>query len=268
MLSLLSMQFQKKILDRYTTNKRDLPRRDTFDQYKVLISETMLQQTQVERVIPKYLAFLGMFPTLHSLAEAPKEALLFARSWLGFNSRVLRLQTSARILLEKYDGILPRERETLLLLPGIWSYTSCSLLVFTYNIPAPVIDTNIRRILIYELALPEDISQKQLEKIALDSIPPWRANDRHNALMDYGTYVLTSKKTGIKPLSKQSRFVWSRRQVRGNIIKHLLTHGPTLRTVLENHYPHEENDAIIDQMIHDQLIQINLGVVSIATSYY
>lgn len=257
------MDFQHKILDRYATHKRILPRRDTFDQYKVLVSETMLQQTQVDRVIPKFERFLTTFPTLLDLATAPKELLLTHGSWLWFNSRALRLQMCARVLLEQHQGILPREREILLELPGVWPYTSCSLLAFTYNIPVPVIDTNIRRVYIHELHLPESISTKELEQIALQHIPVDHSNDRHNALMDYWATILTSKKTGIKPVSKQSRFEWSRRQIRGKLLKHLLAHGPTAYTVLELTYPHDDFYEIVDQMKREQLIHHRKGIISI-----
>ncbi len=248
------MSFQKKILDRYTLHKRLLPRRDTFDQYKVLVSETMLQQTQVERVIPKFNAFMHTFPTLDSLAQAPKELLLRHRSGLWFNSRALRLQACAKQLLEQHGWVLPHDREILQTLPGIWPYTSWALLAFTYNLPVPVIDTNIRRIFIHELHLPEDISTIQLEQVAIQHIPEWGANDWYNALMDYGSSVLTSKKTGIKPISKQSRFVWSRRQIRGKILKHLLNHWPTATTVLANLYPHDAFDEIVEQMRTEHLV--------------
>jgi A/G-specific adenine glycosylase len=203
------------------------------------------------------------FPTLQDLADAPKELLLRHRSWLWFNSRALRLQVCARQLIENHEGILPRDRETLLQLPGIGPYTSCSLLAFTYNLPAPVIDTNIRRIFIHELHLPESITIKELEIIALEAIPDWRSNDRHNALMDYGSQVLTSKKTGIKPVSKQSRFVWSRRQIRGKVLKHLLTHWPTAITTLEHLYPHDAFTEIIEQMKHEHLLNENKSILSI-----
>lgn len=255
------MTFQDKILHRYEQNKRDLPRRDTFSVYPVLVSETMLQQTQVDRVIPKFNAFMKTFPTLKSLSEAPRELLLAHWSWLWFNSRAIRLQACATILLEQYQWILPKDRTTLLTLPGIWSYTSCSLLAFVYNLPAPVIDTNIRRIYIHELGIPENTGKEAFESIVLHHIPEWRSNDRHNALMDYGSTVLTSKKTGIKPLSKQSRFAWSRRQVRWNVLKHILKHWPTARTILEREYPHEEFDIALWQLLKEWLVYENKSII-------
>lgn len=223
----------------------------------------MLQQTQVDRVIPKFQAFLATFPTLQDLAEAPKELLLSHRSWLWFNSRALRLQACARLLIERYAWILPRDRQTLVQLPGVGPYTSCALLAFTYNLPAPVIDTNIRRIYIHELQLSEKITPKELELIALTCIPLWRSNDWHNALMDYGSRVLTSKKTGIKPTSKQSPFEWSRRQIRGKILKHILTYWPTARTVLEQHYPHDAVFEIIEQLKTEHLLHEQKSIISL-----
>lgn len=96
-------RFQNKIFDRYATHKRDLPRRDTFDTYQVVVSEMMLQQTQVERVIPKYMAFLDALPTLHLLAQADKLHILKLRSGLGFNSRAIRLQLCAQKIIELYQ---------------------------------------------------------------------------------------------------------------------------------------------------------------------
>lgn len=255
------MTFQDKILHRYEQHKRILPRRDTFSLYPVLVSETMLQQTQVDRVIPKFTAFMDTFPTLDSLAQAPKELLLAHWSGLWFNSRAIRLQACAQLLIEKYQWVLPKEREMLLTLPGIWPYTSCSLLAFVYNLPAPVIDTNIRRIYIYELWIPENMDQADFEALVVEYIPEWRSNDRHNALMDYGATVLTSKKTGIKPLSKQSRFAWSRRQVRWNIIKHILTHWPTARTILEQTYPHDEFDLAVWQLLKEWLVHEKKSII-------
>lgn len=257
------IKLQTKVLDRYSIHKRELPRRDIFDTYKVLVSEIMLQQTQVDRVIPKYLAFLESFPDRESLAKAPKTLLLQHRSWLGFNSRALRLQQCAQKVLSDYDGILPRSRETLLTLPGIWAYSSCSLLAFAYNLPAPVIDTNIRRIFISEFSLPETITTKELETIAMACIPEGKSNDRYNALMDYGSLVLTANKTGIKPVSKQSSFHWSRRQIRGKILKHLLQHGSTDISNLAIQYPHAEFSSIIDEMILAWLLQKRDTKVSI-----
>lgn len=254
---------QKKILDRYAQHKRELPRRDTFDGYKVLVSEIMLQQTQVERVMPKFLRFIETLPSFETLAHIDKSTLLGLRSWLGFNSRALRLQRCAQILIDEHQGILPKTRQLLRTLPGIWSYTSWSLLAFTYNIAVPVVDTNIRRVYIAEFGLPETISPLALESVVLATIPDGRANDRYNALMDYGSTVLTVKKTGIKPLSKQSRFTWSRRQIRGKVLKHLVHHWPSAKKLLQSSYQHAQFSDIIEEMMEEWLITEKKGMLSI-----
>ena len=256
-------QFQHKILDRYRDNKRDLPRRDTFDGYKILLSEVMSQQTQVERVVNKYHLFLEELPSLEDLASVDKPTLFRLRSGLWFNSRAIRLQQTAQILLEQHDWTLPSDRDLLLDLPGIWPYTSASLLAFTYNIEVPVVDTNIRRVLIRELWMDADMSQKELEQIAQQCIPEWKSNDWHNALMDYGSLVATAKSTWIKPLSKQSKFEWSPRQTRWRILKHLIAHGPTSLSSLQNMYRHIKFNEIILWMARDGIIHLRWDEVSL-----
>lgn len=111
--------FQQTILDRYAQHRRDLPRRQTTNPYHIRISEIMLQQTQVDRVIPKYLNFLELFPTLQKLAHTDKPALLTARSGLGYNSRALNLQKAAQLIMNEYGGIVPNTVDQLKNLPGI-----------------------------------------------------------------------------------------------------------------------------------------------------
>lgn len=256
--------FQKHILDRYAVHKRDLPRRDVFDSYRVLVSEVMLQQTQVDRVIPKYLAFITALPTFRDLAEAEKKLLLELRSWLGFNSRVLRLQTCAQQVIERFGGMLPQTREELRSLPWIGAYSSASILAFAFNLPAPVIDTNIRRVLIHAYGLSEDVSLSDLETIALQSIPEGRSNDRHNALMDYGSAIATAQKTGIKPVSKQSKFEGSARQVRGGIVKRLVTYWATHKSVLEKRFAHPKFEQVVADLQKEWFISVSDDTVSLA----
>lgn len=246
---------QEKILWWYAEHKRTLPRRDTFNPYYVLVSEIMLQQTQVDRVCPKFEAFVEALPTVEALAAAPKDLLLTLRSWLGFNSRVLRLQRCAQEISERFGGEVPTNREDMISLPGIGPYTSASVLAFAYNLPVPVIDTNVRRVYIVELGLQEDVSTKELEEVALAVIPQWRANDRYNAVMDYGSLVLTAKKTGVKPLSKQWTFEGSPRQVRGKIVKHLVLHKTASLEELRSSSAHADFDTIILQLEKEGIIR-------------
>ncbi len=255
--------FQKKILDWYKLHKRDLPWRDNKDPYAVFVSEIMLQQTQVDRVIPKFLARMKVLPTINSLAKVEKQKLLLLRSWLGFNSRAIRLQTAAQEVVKRFGSRIPKTREELLTLPWIGPYTSSSILAFAYNLPAPVVDTNIRRVLMRELWINEELPKDKLEELALMCIPQGRSNDRHNALMDYGSLVATVAATWIKPLSKQSKFEWSPRQVRGKILRHLLAHGATSQNKLQTLFPHEKFVQVVEWMKKDGIITSKKNLISL-----
>lgn len=214
--------FQQKILDWYQKNQRQLPWRETDDPYHILVSEVMLQQTQVDRVIPKYQEFLRAFPTVQALARAGKQQLLHLWSGLGYNRRALLLQKTAQQIVEQHDGKVPDDAESLMQLPGIGPYIAHAILIFAFNKDVATIDTNIRRILIHEGLAAEQASQNELFAIARKLVPRGKSRIWHNALMDYGSLVLTSRKTKIRPLTAQSTFIGSNRYYRGQIIK-LLT---------------------------------------------
>ncbi len=249
------MNINKNILERYIQHGRKLPRRETQDPYKIHISEVMLQQTQVDRVIPYFYQWMKDFPDYEALARASKTSLLQHRSWLGFNSRALRLQECARKVVELYDGKLPQDRNQLLSLPWIWPYTSAAIMAFAWNLPVPVIDTNIRRVLIFLYKLPETISLKELEAFDKDIIPQGKSRDWHNALMDYGAMELTARKTKIRPLSRQSKFEGSDRQVRGWILKQLTKSStPLSLSTIQQEFSQKNIKKIIDDMISEWLI--------------
>lgn len=255
--------FQKKIMNRYKIHKRDLPWRDSFDPYRVLVSEVMSQQTQVERVVPKFHNFIQKLPKIHDLVYVERSILLGLRSGLWFNSRALRLQQTANVIYTEYDGEVPPARWALLQLPGIWPYTSASICAFAYNLPEPVVDTNIRRVLISELDLDKKISIMELESIASQCIPEGKSNDRHNALMDYGSLVATAKSTGIAPTSKQSKFKWSDREVRWRIIKQLVQWKTLNVKDAQKQFPKKTIQSIVTGMMKDWLIQQNGSILSI-----
>lgn len=248
------LTYQNKILNRREDNARDFPRRNNPHPYCVLVSETMLQQTQADRVVPKFLQFLDEVPTIQHLADSERKDLLRLRSWLGFNSRAMRLQQTAQLVVTNYNGLIPSDRETLHGFPWIGAYSSASIPAFAYNLSEPVVDTNIRRVMIHELWISDQLKPKQLEAIALQCIPEWRSRDWHNALMDYGALVATAKATGIKSLGKQSKFEWSRRQVRGNILKRLTKYGKTDIETLRIRFAHDEFDAVVEQMVQQELV--------------
>jgi A/G-specific adenine glycosylase len=260
--------FQKKILSYYTTEGRhDLPWRQTTNRYHVLVSEIMLQQTQVNRVIEKYTRWIQTFPTSESLANASLSQVLSAWSGLGYNSRGKRLQESAKIIVEKYKGIVPNNPEELLTLPGIGPYTARSVLIFADNAPLATVDTNIRRILIHEFNLPETISDKELFSLAEEVVPKNKSRDWHNALMDYGATLLTSKATGIKPKTKQSAFKDSKRYYRGQIIKVLTTEKKLSLAQAKKLFPDCKHDLkeIFETLRNEGLLEKNKNNYHIKT---
>ncbi len=249
-------ELQEKILSRYKLEWRDLPWRHTQDPYAIHISEVMSQQTQVDRVIPYRRRRMQDIPNYQALATISKSELLTYRSGLGFNSRALRLQECARVVVDLRDGYLPKNKSDLLTLPWIWPYTAGAICAFAYNQEEVVIDTNIRRVLLFLLELDEEIGIKELEKIAQELIPQGRSRDWHNALMDYGAVHLTARKTKIKSLGRQSKFEGSDRQVRGWILKQLTgkrAESLTLDQVLIE-FPQKNIKQIVEGMVKDGLV--------------
>lgn len=260
---------QNNILSRYKQYGRKLPRRKTVDPYAIHISEVMLQQTQVDRVVPYFHQRMKDFPDYKALAEASKTDLLRHRSWLGFNSRALRLQKCAQEIVKAVGANiirlnLPKDRAQLQKLPGIGPYTSAAIMAFARNLPVPVIDTNIRRVLIFLFKLPETITAKALEAFAETVIPTWRSRDRHNALMDQWALLLTARKTKIKPLSKQSKFEGSDRQVRWTLLKKLVQNLECRVQSLVQEFPRKDVKKIINDMKKEWLIKVSKWVISIA----
>jgi A/G-specific adenine glycosylase len=194
----LRRTFQKSLLTWYTANKRDLPWRNTADPYRVLVSEIMLQQTQVERVIPKYEEFLQKYPTLEALAKAPVDEV--RQTWypLGYNIRPVRLHSIAQEAVEKYGGKIPDDPEALQRLKGIGRYTAGAVLSFAFGREVAILDTNVRRVL-HRVFIGEGDAkryslQKDLWELSEVLIPAGNAYDFNQALMDFGATVCTARK--------------------------------------------------------------------------
>lgn len=215
--------FRRKIFSFYRTHRRDLPFRNTTEPYEITVSELMLQQTQVERVVEKYLAWVERWPDWHSLAAADRKSVLAAWQGLGYNRRAVFLHTMARTIVTDYSGVMPHDEAALRRLPGIGPYTARAIRIFAFGRQDAAIDTNIRRVLIHELKLPLDISPADLEAVARSVLPRGRARDWHYALMDYSRLALPRSATRVRPLSRQSRFDGSLRQIRGEIVRRLST---------------------------------------------
>lgn len=245
---------QQEILWWYSIYGRDLPRRTTNNPYYILLSEVMSQQTQISRVVNYYNLFINHYPTVRDLAASDTTELLSLWSWLWYNSRALRLQQACRQIVDIYDSIIPSNYDELVGLSGIWPYTANALLAFAYNQEVPVMDTNIRRILLYSFELDSTTPLSVLMILAKHCIPAGKSRIRHNALMDYGAIVLTSANTWIKPLTKQSPFNWSTRQTRSRFLKHLLQHHCATYNELMSCSSHAQKNKILDKMLQEWII--------------
>lgn len=189
MKSLRTKDFQKKVRMWWRANRRDLPWRRTKDPYRILVSEIMLQQTQVSRVIPKYPKFLKRFPNVRVLAEAPRADVIRVWSGLGYNRRAVNLHRAAQTIAVNYGSRIPTVVEELRKLPGVGNYTAKAVAAFSANAPVAPVDTNIRRILIRHFG----VNAKELPEFAQSLLPPKRAGEWSQMLMDFGALVCTSK---------------------------------------------------------------------------
>jgi len=204
----LRRRFQRRLLAWYTQHRRDLPWRRTRDPYRILVSEIMLQQTQVERVIPKYREFLTKYPTLAALARAPLREV--KRTWypLGYNIRPVNLRGIAREALARYGGRLPDDDEALRAFKGIGRYTAGALRAFAFGKDAPILDTNVRRVLgrifLGARQLKQLRGQRALWELAEALLPRGRAYEFNQALMDFGATWCTPRKPRCLPCPMRS----------------------------------------------------------------
>lgn len=222
-------QLQQLVYGYYAEHCRDLPWRDGTDPYRVLVSEVMLQQTQVERVIPKFIAFMQRFPDLQALAEAPAPELLTAWQGLGYNRRALNLQRAARMIVGEWNGSIPDDPLLLQQLPGIGPYTAGAVACFAFNRPQVFLETNIRAVLLhFFFADQEGITDKQLLPVAEAVLDQAYPRKWYNALMDYGSDLkrrFPNPSRRSRHHTVQSRFEGSDRQVRGAVLRLLLESG-------------------------------------------
>lgn len=218
--------FREIVYRYYNTNGRDLPWRKTTDPYRIVVSEIMLQQTQVERVIEKYRQFIKTFPTFSALARAPLHEVLKVWQGLGYNRRAIALKKIARIVFEELKGKLPSSEHELLKFPGIGKYTAGALLAFVFNQPTVFIETNIRRVFIhYFFRDREGITDAEILPLVERTLDHADPREWYYALMDYGVML---KKEYQNPnqrsahYKRQSPFQGSNRQLRGMILRLLL----------------------------------------------
>lgn len=188
----------KKILRWYGRRQRDLPWRRTKDPYAVWVSEIMLQQTQVQTVLPYYRRFLDRFPTVHSLAAASLHEVLKAWENLGYYARARHLHAAAREIVSAWQGLLPATEDGLRLLPGIGPYTAAAVASIAYGIKTPALDGNVRRVLCRLFAVQEPLdqnrTQRRLRALAEELIPAGDPGGFNQGLMDLGATVCTPRR--------------------------------------------------------------------------
>lgn len=245
----------------YRNNGRySLPWRNTRDPYNILVSEMMLQQTQVERVIPKYTAFLKKFSTVQKLAKASLRDVLILWQGLGYNRRAKMLHRCAQIIVNDYKSTFPTIESELQKLPGIGTYTSAALVAFAYNTPTSLIETNIRTVYLHHFfGGVDEVTDAEILKIIGRTADTENPREWYYALMDYGSYLKKEyKNTNTKSAhyTKQSVFKDSDRQIRGAVIR-LLTKNNLARIAILKALPTFEDirvDAQIEKLQKEGMI--------------
>jgi A/G-specific adenine glycosylase len=191
-------RFRQRLLTWYGRHGRDLPWRKTADPYHILVSEIMLQQTQVDRVLPKYAEWLEKYPSLHALASAPPQEVTETWYPLGYNIRPRRLQTIAREAVERYGGQLPSDEETLRSFKGIGAYTAGAIRSFAFRERAAILDTNVARVLFRVFVGKGDpkshAMKRHLWAVSETLVPIRHVFDFNQALMDFGAMVCVARK--------------------------------------------------------------------------
>ena len=191
-------RFRRALLGWYRKHGRKLPWRETSDPYHILVSEMMLQQTQVDRVLPKYQEWLEKYPSLGALAAAPEDDV--SETWrpLGYNIRPRRLHAIARESVARYGGSLPSDEETLRSFKGIGAYTSGAIRSFAFGQRAAIVDTNVARVLFRVFLGRGDAKahamRKHLWSVSETLVPRKQVFDFNQALMDLGATVCVARK--------------------------------------------------------------------------
>ena len=241
-------KFQETVLGFYRAHGRTLPWRETRDPYHIWISEVMLQQTQISRVIMKYTEFLHDFPTIEKLAKAELAQVLLHWKGLGYNSRAKNLWKTARLVVDTYQGAFPHDPDTLDSLPGIGPYTARAIATFSFNTRHVFIETNIRAVYLHEFFNQvEKITDSELLPLIESTLPEENYREWYSALMDYGSElkrVFPNPSRRSAHHTRQTRFKGSRRELRAAILFHLLSHPDEklaeLKKVLAKKLPHQK----------------------------
>ena len=238
--------FTRTLLHWFQRHGRDLPWRRTRNPYKILISEIMLQQTQVERVKEYYHRFLETFPTVQSLAESTEEEVLEAWDGLGYYNRARNLYKTALAVVEQYDGEFPDSVEELQNLPGVGRYTAGAIVSFAHLKRAPILDTNVRRVLERVFVKRAHSSpakqERRLWKLAEKILSPGRVWEINQAIMDFGATVCTAKNPACPACPAQSFCVEYERRNSPQIEIGYTFKRPKLSKAAEPYVPYQADE--------------------------
>ncbi|OGG12538.1 hypothetical protein A3D77_04315 [Candidatus Gottesmanbacteria bacterium RIFCSPHIGHO2_02_FULL_39_11] len=261
--------FQNIVWEYYREKKRNLPWRNTANPYHIFVSEVMLQQTQVAKVIPKYKIFIKKFPTFEKLAKSRFSDVLFFWKGLGYNRRCRNLLEASSIIYGTYNGRVPKSVEALDLLPGIGQVTASSIYVFVFDEPKVFIETNIRRVFIHHFFKDKKgVDDKLIYPLVEQTLPINHPRDWYYALMDYGTYLgktFPNPNRQSKHYTIQSKFTGSSRQVRGQILDILLTEKKITVKKLENQITGNRDffQKALGELVKEKLVEREKDIVKI-----
>lgn len=251
--------FQEVVWNYYHDHGRSLPWRNpepdgSFNAYKILVSEIMLQQTQASRVIPKYQEFLNRFPTLSELGTVELADVLVLWNGLGYNRRAKFLWQIGQAT----NGQLPSTLDELIRLPGIGHNTAAAIMAYAYNQPVVFIETNIRTVFIHHFFNDQiGISDKELMPYIESALDHEHPREWYWALMDYGVYIKSTIGNASRNSShyaKQSKFEGSKRQIRGQIIRALANHACTAKE-LEQLVTDPRLSDVLQDLVNEQLVK-------------
>ncbi len=253
-------EFRKKIYDYYIQHKRPMPWRNCDNPYYVVISELMLQQTQVPRVLQKFPEFITAFPDFSALVRASMKDVITQWQGMGYNRRAKYLKQIAEKVVGEYGGILPSDPSILETFPGIGPATAGSIAAFAYNTPTIFIETNIRRVHLH-FFFPEtkDVHDKEIKQVVEQTLDRKQPREWYYALMDYGTMMMKSldnPNKRSKHYSLQSRFEGSDRQIRGRVLKVLVSQQNVTKEQFLRLLQDEEErvSQILDKMEQEGMI--------------
>lgn len=257
-------KFQDTVQSYYAENSRDtLPWRQfdgrgRLDPYHVFVSEVMLQQTQVSRVVPKFVDFISLFPGLQVLAKAELKDVLTAWSGLGYNRRAKYLHDAARIVVNEYGGTLPREVNDLMTLPGIGRNTAAAIAAYSFNSPTVFIETNIRTVFIHHFFPKVDsVGDNQILPLVQKTLDTDEPRLWYWALMDYGSYLKRAHQNPSRKSryhTKQSTFSGSKRQIRGQVLR-LLISSPLSSVELSKQIQDNRLGGVLIDLVSEGLVR-------------